>query len=153
MTRKTLVAVALLTLTRGLWAQAAPKPPQESASPEGQLVVVVHAWLEAEASNDHATLDRIFSDDFVGSTFNGTILGKLDVVPPSGDAHGRMSKTTLEQTSTRVFGSTGVVMGRAKADDPDQPGEFLFTAVLMNRGKGWQIVAVQLVHPPEKGSR
>jgi hypothetical protein len=66
--------------------------------------------LAADAKGDDASLRRIISDDFIGSSFDGGLLGKEDISPQCGDAGGFAEAAPIE-TNVRVFGDNGVLFG------------------------------------------
>src|SRR2546426_10185967 len=78
--------------------------PQEQAvgsntKPEDQVTQVERDWLAADAKGDVASLRRIISDDFIGSSFDGSLLNKGDIIPegtgPGGVAGGRPGVTKV----------------------------------------------------------
>jgi len=80
-----------------------------SNRPEDQVMRVERDWLTADAKGDAASLRQIISDDFMGSSFDGGLLTKEDIIPEGG--HGGFAGATPGQTNVRVFGDTGVLMG------------------------------------------
>lgn len=106
---------------------------------------LVGQWLDAEAHNDTAALGRLIADDFIGTAFGGHIVTKDDIVPRESSAEGRFPKSTLKESTFRLFGNTGVVMGQIALDS--QPNSTIrFTVVFMKRQAGWQMVAAHLAH-------
>ncbi len=116
----------------------------QGARAEDELVRLVREWLNAEARNDRAGLDRLVADDFIGTAFGGNIVAKVDVLPPEGSGDRGWPKSSLRESTARIFGTTGVVMGRVAVEDPSQSGEFRFTIVCIKRQPGWQMVAAHL---------
>ena len=57
------------------------------------------------------TLQPLIADDFVGTAFGPGVLAKADVVPAEGGSDNRMLKSSLTESTVRVFGNTVVVMG------------------------------------------
>ena len=112
---------------------------------EDELIAVVREWLAAEQSGDHAALNRIIADDFVGSAFGGNVVSKSDLIPTEGEDAPRFPSSSLKESTIRAFGATGVVMGRLAVENAGQPGQLRFTIVLMKREAGWQMVAAQLI--------
>ena len=142
--RRPLVLVALALA--GFWflfADGAVNGAGQEVAEEAGVRQVVREWLEAEGRGSHAALERIFADDFVGHSFGGNIVYKHDVVPPE-DGPPRITQGSLKETTVRLFGATAVAMGRVGVADPERPGEFLFTFVLLKRDARWQLVAAHL---------
>jgi hypothetical protein len=128
--------------------QAAPKAlPQGANLGDPTILALVQTWLNAESEGDSATLDKLIADDFLGTGPGGNILNKTDIVPPGGEERPKMPKSSLKESTVRVYGSTAVVMGSVAQGTPPQPG-FRFTLVFLNRGQGWQMIAAHLSSPP-----
>ena len=142
------LGVALLTLAL---AEANVNSAEQTPRAENEVVGLVRDWLSAETRNDRGTLDRIVADDFLGTAFGGNIVTKPDILPPDGSAERGWPKSVLRESTARIFGTTGVVMGRVAVEDPELPGEFRFTIVCIKGQRGWQMVAAHLSRTsPEK---
>jgi len=113
-----------------------------SNRPEDQLMRVERDWLTADAKGDAASLRQIISDDFMGSSFDGGLLTKEDIIPEGGGPGG-FAGATPGQTNVRVFGNTGVLMGTINTAG-SQSKPIRVTLVCQKRTQGWQIVAAQL---------
>jgi ketosteroid isomerase-like protein len=139
------IALASLSLSACLLA---PGAKAQNAKESDELVGMVQKWLDAEASNNRATLQKMISDDFIGTSFGGTIVSKDDIVPPmqSGDRH--FPKSSIKESIVRVFGNAGVVMGRIAPENASQPMGFRFTIVFSKQPQGWQMIAAHLSRPP-----
>src|SRR5262249_5371506 len=81
-----------------------------SSRPEDQVMRVERDWLAADGKGDVTSLRQIISDDFMGSSFNGGLLTKEDIIPEGGGPGG-FAGATPGQTNVRIFGDTGVLMG------------------------------------------
>jgi ketosteroid isomerase-like protein len=117
---------------------------KEDQVKEDQVRQVERDWLMADAKGDAASLRRIISDDFIGSTFNGGLLGKEDIIP-QGPGPGGFAGATPGETNVRVFDNTGVLMGVINTAGP-QAGQIRVTLVFQKRSQGWQMIAAQLTH-------
>ena len=113
-----------------------------SNRPEDQVMRVERDWLTADAKGDAASLRQIISDDFMGSSFDGGLLTKEDIIPEGGGPGG-FAGATPGQTNVRVFGNTGVLMGTINTAG-SQSKPIRVTLVCQKRTQGWQIVAAQL---------
>jgi len=144
--KRPLVVIALaasLALTPRPHLRAQQQNPKET----DELVNLVGQWLDAEARNDRTALDHLIADDFMGTAFGDNILTKADIVPTEGGSQGRFPKSTLKQSTSRLFGDAGVVMGQITLDG--QPNsDIRFTAVYVKRASGWQMVAAHLARNP-----
>lgn len=143
--RRWLVVLGLaLMLCLVVLPQTKVRSADQTVRAEDELVRLVREWLNAEARNDRAALDRLVADDFIGTPFGGNILTKADILPPEASGDRGWPKSSLRESTARIFGTTGVVMGRVAVEDPSQPGEFRFTIVYIKRQPGWQMVAAHL---------
>ena len=127
--------------------QVTPKGMPQGSKADDAVLQLVQSWLNAESEGDTATLDKLIADDFLGTGPGGGILNKTDIVPPGGGERPKMPKSSLKESTVRVFGNTAVVMGSVTQEAPPQPG-FRFTLVFLNRGQGWQMIAAHLSSPP-----
>jgi len=71
--------------------------------PEEQVAQLERDWLAADGKGDTASLRRIISDDFVGSSFDGRVLSKRDVIPEE-TGPGGFAGATPGETNVRIFG-------------------------------------------------
>lgn len=120
-------------------AQATPS----NSKPEDQVAQVERDWLSADAKGDAARLRQIIADDFIGSSFNGSLLSKDDIIPEGGGPGG-FAGATPGETNVRVFGDTGVLMGVVNTTGTPQAKKVHVTLVCQKRPQGWQIIAAQL---------
>jgi hypothetical protein len=77
------VVLIICTATLSFAQEQATKSKRRS---EDQVTQLERDWLAADAKDDRASLRRIISDDFIGSSFDGGLLSKRDIIPdgPSG---------------------------------------------------------------------
>jgi len=120
------------------------KPNPSTDKGEDQIVQTERAWLAAEASDDLPALRRIVADDFIGTAFGPNVLTKTDIVPPEGASSNRMPKSSLRESTVRVYGDTAVLIGNVVNDDPKQPGNLRVTTVFQKRPQGWQMIAAHM---------
>jgi len=140
-TRSTIALVLTVCLATTLnLAQAQTATP--NSKPEDQVTQLERNWLAADGSGDLASLRRIISDDFIGSSFEGQILNKHDIVPERAGPGG-FAGATPSDTNVRVFGDTAVLMGVINmAGTP--PKQIHVTLVCQKRSQGWQMIAAEL---------
>jgi hypothetical protein len=140
----TLLSVCVIALTA--IAQSTTNPNSES---EAALVDSVHKWLSAQAALDRKTMEQLIDPKFIGTAFGTNVLTRSDILPEPGQDPGRWSKATLTETTTRLFGDTGIVMGGISfgGADPD----IRFTLVYQKEANGWRMIAAHLAHPPDAG--
>jgi len=110
--------------------------------PEDQAMQLERDWLSADAKGDLTSLRRIIADDFIGSSFDGTVLSKQDIIPER-TGPGGFAGATVGDTNVRVFGDTSVLMGVINtAGAPIK--QIHVTLVVQKRPQGWQMIAAQL---------
>ncbi len=133
-----LIACSVFLLVRGLPLRAAQAP-----RPEDQLVQLVRDWLAADARGDHAALDRLIADDFMGYA-HGNIVSKDDIAPADAPPKTNVTKYSLQESSVRLYGDTGVVMSRVVIEGAPPPGEFKCTLVFQKRAAAWKMIAAHM---------
>jgi ketosteroid isomerase-like protein len=136
------VLLALIMFSAALCGSA-PAQATSNAKPEDQIAQLERDWLAADAKGDAASLGKIVADDFIGSTFNGHLLSKQDIIPQGGGPGG-FAGATPSETSVRIFGDTAVLMGFIETAGPDQLKQIRVTLVCQKRGQGWQMIAAHL---------
>jgi len=129
------------------WVSATPTIAQQQATPatskpEDQVAQLERDWLTADGKGDAASLRRIIADDFIGSSFDGGLLSKEDIIPQSAGAGG-FAGAIPGETTVRVFGDTAVLMGAITTGGPEK-GEIRVVLVCQKRSQGWQMIAAHL---------
>jgi len=119
-----------------------PAPPS-NAKLEDQVAQLERDWLVADGKGDAARLREIIADDFVGSSFDGELLSKTDIIPIGG-GRGGFAGAVPSKTNVRVFGDTGVLMGVINTPESAAKKSIRVALVCQKRAQGWQIVAAQL---------
>ena len=132
---------ATLIFRQTVFAQA--PAPISTGNPEDQVAQVERDWLAADAKGDAGRLRQIIADDFIGSTFDGGLLNKDDIIP-EGSGPGGFAGATPGETTVRVFGDTGVLMGVINTAGKAQAKQVHVTLVCQKKPQGWQIIAAQL---------
>jgi ketosteroid isomerase-like protein len=143
MKRRAVLASLLVAFSFFLVVRALPVRAAQAPRPEDQLLQLVRNWLDADARGDHAALDRIIADDFMGFA-HGNVVSKDDIAPADAPPKTNVIKYSLQESSVRLFGDTGVVMSRVVVEDPKQPGEFKCTLVFQKRGDAWKMIAAHM---------
>ena|SRR5438270_6404323 len=132
-----------------IWVSATLGVAQQQATPstskpEDQVTQLERDWLTADGKGDAASLRRIIADDFIGSSFDGGLLSKEDIIPQGGGPGG-FAGATPSETNVRVFGDTAVLMGLITTGGP-QSKDIRATLVCQKRPQGWQMIAARLTH-------
>ena len=142
---RSITYAVLLILVSATITLAQQSTPTSSGKPEDQVTQLERDWLTADAKGDAASLRRIIADDFIGSSFDGGLLSKQDVIPQGGGPGG-FAGATPSDTNVRVFGDTGVLMGVINTAGDPQPKQIRVTLVCQKRSQGRQLIAAHLTH-------
>lgn len=102
------------------------------------------AWLDAASVPDLPALRKMFSDDFMGTSFGSGVLSKDDVVPPTGETSPHLPKCTLKDSTVRIYGDTAILMGQVEMAVPQKPEAVRMTTVFQKHADGWQVIAVHM---------
>jgi ketosteroid isomerase-like protein len=111
--------------------------------PEDGVKQLERDWLAADGRGDIDSLRRIISDDFIGSSFDGDVLSKQDILPER-TGPGGFAGATPGDTNVRIFGDTAVLMGVVNTGGGPPPKQIHVTLVVQKRPQGWQMIAAQL---------
>jgi ketosteroid isomerase-like protein len=142
---RTIAYIALIVCFAAILCSAQGPAAASNSKPEDQVAQLERDWLAADAEGDTASLRRIIADDFIGTSFNGTLLSKYDIVPDHSGPGG-FARATLGETNVRVFGDTSVLMGVINTAGGPEPRQIRVTLVCQKRPQGWQMIAAQMTH-------
>jgi ketosteroid isomerase-like protein len=140
--RVCLAVIVLATVLCGFAQAQAASNTKPTNKDEDQVAQLERDWLAADAKGDTAGLGKIVADDFIGSSFDGQVLSKQDIIPQGG-APGGFAGATPSETSVRIFGDTAVLMGFINTAGA-QPKQIRVTLVCQKRSQGWQMIAAHL---------
>ena len=116
--------------------------PSATTPNEDEFRKMEQAWLDAASVPDLPALQKMFSDDFMGTSFGSGVLSKNDVVPQASANH--LPKSTLKDSTVRIFGDTAVLMGHVEMEVPQKPEDIRMTTVFQKHGESWQVIAVHM---------
>ena len=139
---KTMLPLAALLIVLAVPAVA------QRTNAEHEVLQVELAWNHALEQGDVAALDRIWAEEFLNTSFDGTVTTKKEdlAVIASGDLVYQSSK--VRDLIIRVYGKSAVVTGHWTAVGQfrgvDVSGEFRYTDVYVKREGRWQAVASQI---------
>ena len=139
--------LALIMCLGSVFAFGQQQSTAANSGPESDVKNVERDWLAADSKGDIDSLRRIIADDFVGSSFAGNVISKRDIIPDHATPGG-FAGATPGETTARVFGDTGVLMGviNTAPAGGEGPQQIRVTLVCQKRAGGWQMVAAQLAH-------
>jgi Domain of unknown function (DUF4440) len=118
------------------------QPSALTSKPDDQVRQLERDWLTADGKGDLVSLQRIIADDFIGSSFDGGLLSKDDIIPQTAGPGG-FAGATPGETNVRIFGDTAVLMGVITTGGP-QPKNIHAMLVCQKRPQGWQMIAARL---------
>jgi ketosteroid isomerase-like protein len=137
----------ILSLTAVFIVLAVPAVAQRTSA-EHEVLQVELAWNLALEQGDVAALERIWADEFLDTSFDGSVTTKKEdlAVIASRDLVYQSSK--VRNLVIRVYGKSAVVTGHWTAvgqfRGADVSGEFRYTDVYVKREGRWQAVASQI---------
>jgi len=144
---KTWPAAFMLVACISLLAFARSSTPT-STSAEDDIRKLEQTWLDAAAAPDLPLLRKMFSDDFMGTSFGAGVLSKTDVVPSDGISANHMPRSVLKDSTVRIFGDTAVLMGEVEMQVPQKEEQVRMTTVFQKHSDGWQVIAVHMSKEP-----
>ena len=115
---------------------------------EHEILQVELAWNRALEQGDAAALDRIWAEEFLDTSFDGTVTTKEEDLASvaSGDLVYQSSR--VRDLIIHVYGKFAVVTGHWTAvgqfKGVDVSGEFRYTDVYVKREGRWQAVSSQI---------
>jgi ketosteroid isomerase-like protein len=132
-----------------LAAMARPKAPGSATNmTEDDFRQLEQKWLDAASAPDLPALRKIFTDDFMGTSFGAGVLSKDDVVPADSVNAPHMPKSLLKDSTARIFGDTAVLMGAVEMQVSQKAEQIRMTTVFQKQGDGWQVIAVHMSKEP-----
>ena len=150
---KRILIAAALAFVASLPASAQSQAKQSKG--EREILALDREWADAMVRGDRATLERIFSDDLIVTSGDGTLRDKKGEM---GDG-GPEIKTYFFDTDdlrVRVYKGAAVVTGHARwrinYDGRDIDNERRYTCVYARERGRWRMVAMHLtrVRPPNQ---
>ncbi len=139
---RSITYVVLFIWVSAILSVAQPQATASTSKPEDQVAQLERDWLTADGKGDATSLRRIIADDFIGSSFDGGLLSKEDIIPQGGGPGG-FAGAIPSETNVRVFGDTAVLIGVINTSGSK---EIRATLVCQKRPQGWQIIAARLTH-------
>jgi ketosteroid isomerase-like protein len=142
------IALAIFLLLLGSLTAAAQTGAQISGA-ETEVRAANKAWADAQVKGDLEALDKLFAEELIVTSGNGTLRdkkGELADAKPNPDFKTYFFNT--EDLRIKIYGKTAVVTGHAKwrisFKGRDADNERRFTCVYVKRDGRWQMVALQV---------
>ncbi len=119
---------------------------------ETEVRAVIQSWADAVRDRDTNALKRIFADDIVITSFDGSVRGKseeIEILKPNASIV--TESVTNEDINLKIFGDVAIVTALTKINfivqSKPQPFSMRYTAVFVKRKGRWQLTALQSVVP------
>lgn len=149
------LAILILTLAIGLYAQTAP-----AAAPDaGELTKLLNEFLAGASRNDAAVHDRFWAEDVIYTGSAGRRRGKADIMrdvrsapaPKPGDS---TIVFTAEDTRIQQYGGTAIVafrlVGTTTTNGVTDVMNYLNSGTFVKRKGEWQVVNWQSTRMPSE---
>lgn len=112
---------------------------------EQELREVYTALTRAELQRDVPMLERLLADEYLGVDPAGDLLDRRHVLETYTEGRVVLKKLESDELVVRLFGDTGVIVGRSHISGVTPEGrfqgEFRFTDVYLRREGEWQLVS------------
>ena len=120
---------------------------QTSKKTEQELLTANREYDEALVRGDAATLERIYSDEFIYTTPDGEVRDKAQQLAFTRTGDLRLESGQSDDIRLQVYGNTAVMTGRftakGKFRDKNIDIRERYTAVWIKREGRWRLVAEQ----------
>jgi ketosteroid isomerase-like protein len=152
--KRVLIAAALALVASLPLASSAQTQAKQSKA-EREILALNREWADAMVRGDRAALERIFSDDLVVTSGDGTLRDKRGEIGDGGPEIKTYFFNT-EDLRVRVYKGAAVITGRAKwrinYQGRDIDNERRYTCVYAKERGRWRMVAMQLTRtqPPRQ---
>ncbi len=146
--RIVVIPTLILMLAALAAGQAKGKRPVRSqvVSADQALKDLERQWMEGFKNRDEVILNRVLADDFIFTDDQGQTFNKAQYIEAATKAI-KVESYSLDDLTTRVYGDTGVVVGRwtgkFTVDGKPASGDFRFTDTFVKRLGRWLVVASQ----------
>src|SRR5258708_35344242 len=108
--RRLITYAVLFVWVSAILSVAQQQSTASTSKPEDQVTQLERDWLTADGKGDVAFLQQMIADDFIGSSFDGGLLNKTDIIPQGGKRGGFAGEAPAK-TTARSLGHTPVAMG------------------------------------------
>jgi ketosteroid isomerase-like protein len=146
MKRLIFAMVLVLAVSFLIFGQAKKQTAAKSTSADQELIQLEKDWSNAAIKRDVAFLDRIMTDDNVGTDYEGVVhTGKAQYLSDLKSGACTMTSQVIEDIKARVWGDAGVVWMRwtekSQSNGKDTSGHFQGTDTWIKIDGRWQCVA------------
>ena len=163
---RTLAAALLLACTLPALSQAPTAPPPTTKSrhvphrheAREEISAAEEQWRQAQLSSDTAVMDKLLSEDFLGTLASGETVTKAQMLDRMKSRHLEITQLDLSDVKIKLLGPIAIVTSLAmiQGANNNQPlnGNFRYTHVYQRVPSGaWKITSfsatrVRGPHPP-----
>jgi hypothetical protein len=119
--------------------QAAKSQAQRDAGrePEAHILQLTQEVLDAELRGDHATMNRLFSDNYTHTQQIGVFQNKTEFMAEFAPGTQKYRVAEISQVQVRHFGASAIVNGRENINDH----HYLFLCVWVQEQGKWRMAA------------
>lgn len=136
-----LILIILLSVSGLVFGQTG----NQNSKAEREVAKINEDFDKAIVSRDAAAYERILADDFIFTSFDGTVTDKAQEIAKAKSGDLKFESGKSDDVRVKVYGKTAVVTGRFTAKGTSKGKDFTFTerytAVFVKRGGRWQMVA------------
>lgn len=116
----------------------------DQSQAKSEIEAIERSWAQVAVSGDPAVIERIFADDFVGVSPDGTQYTKQQFIDDTKAHPLGFTSIELDEIKVRFVGNAAVAQGHETFTRKDgQQGRFVWTDVLERRDGKWQLIAAQ----------
>jgi Domain of unknown function (DUF4440)/Tissue inhibitor of metalloproteinase len=114
-----------------------------------RLIEVDKKWADAITRNDLASARRLTANNYIATGPDGNITNRAEAFAQMGLEGVNFNDLTTEGVEARIYGGTGVVIGRMSARTSRGTLTFRFTHVWVNQGGAWKLAALHTHTVPQ----
>jgi ketosteroid isomerase-like protein len=124
---------------------AAPAPTPDPREVEAEIIQLERDWVAAILKKDVDTLNRLLSDDFVGTAPSGGNFSKTQAIEDLKSGAYSIQSMEMDEVSANIYGNTAVAFTSQEEKSTyagkNNSGHYHFTNVWIKRDGNWQVVA------------
>lgn len=108
------------------------------------------AWIHSYPGKDTATMSRIFADDLIMITPNGSRMSKKEIISNVASPKQQIASARVDKVQVKLLGNVGLVIAEAifitKDNGKDVPGRTNYLDVYEKRRGRWVAIAAHVTY-------
>jgi hypothetical protein len=148
------IAVCVVVLVFAVTSIAQAPTQAKSEDVKQELIKLETGWNDAWVKLDFAYLDKILSDDFLDTDYEGVVSTKAQGLANLKSGVDVVTSAVADNWNVRVYGDAAVVMVRNTFKEQykgkDVSGQYQFTDTWIRKAGRWQCVASASVRIVQK---